>query len=118
MRTVVKFFHFYSDKSGKVLYSLESRGMDSLADKWKKLSLTEVEGLQIIFNDELIEVQVKKGDSCIVGKLHMECIIKKEVMQTTMSKIWRTFKPFLFVDINPNTFIIKFEDLADMNRVM
>lgn len=54
----------------------------------KKISLTEAKGKQIKILDDLIEVEVKKGDPCIVGKLHIDRIIKKVVLKITMSKIW------------------------------
>lgn len=61
--------------------------MDNLKEKWKKLSLTEAEGKQIIISEDWVEAKTKKGDSCIVGKLHVEWVINKEMVKNTMSKI-------------------------------
>lgn len=79
------------------------------------MSLIELEGKEILINDDhFVDAEVKKGNFCLVGNLHVERIINKNVVKTTMSKIWRAAQTFTFIDTSPNIFIIKFEDQADI----
>lgn len=38
----------------------------------------------ILIIEDLVEAETKKGKSCLVGKLHMERVINKEVVKNTM----------------------------------
>lgn len=67
--------------------------------------------------DKLIGENYKEKTS-IIGKLYADRSISKEIIQKSMSKIWRIARPFFVLDIKPNMFIFSFENVEDMNCVM
>lgn len=92
--------------------------MDSLAKRWQQLNLSNEEENEIVVDvGKLMEVN-SKGKTSIIGKLHADHTISKEIIQKSMSKIWRTSKPFCILDIKQNIFIFSFDNDDDMNWVM
>lgn len=59
-----------------------------------------------------------KGKTSIIGKLHADCTISKEIIQNSMMKIWRTSKPFSVLESKPNIFLSFFNSDEDMQWVM
>lgn len=70
-----------------------------------------------VAEDILVE-EVKKGEFCLVGKLHLYRVIVRDVTLKTMQIGWRTSKAFEINTINPNLFVITFESLDDKRRVL
>lgn len=88
-----------------------------LEEKWRKLRLSEGEATNIIFEDEEDdELKYKEGRS-IVGKIHSSRYISKEVLGSTMEKVWRISKAAIFLEVCTNTFVITFNTIADKDRV-
>lgn len=87
--------------------------MENLEEKWQQLKLTNTELHEICIEEEFVMEKSKKSLNSLVGKLHSERIVCKEVLQNMMVKVWRTSKPFIFIDICPNIFVIKFENQSD-----
>lgn len=49
----------------------------------------EDEDEEIPVKHERMEKELRKGDYCLVGKVHAERIISKGVLQLTMQKVWK-----------------------------
>lgn len=58
-----------------------------------------------------------KGERSLVGKIHLERRIGKEVISTMIATIWKISKLAIFVEAGSNTFIITFTIHADKQRV-
>lgn len=82
--------------------------MEKLQDRWKNLILIEVEDEEVNINEQLLAKEVKKEELSIVEKLLVERIVNKEVLRSTMAKVWKTTKSFTVVEIKPNLFIFSF----------
>lgn len=85
--------------------------MEELEWIWQRLNLTSDEVEEIKVADEKLEEEIQKGDHCLVRKIHMERSIKRDVLQTTMQKVWQTSKTFSVQNIKPNLFLITFETM-------
>lgn len=59
--------------------------MNSLENRWKQLKLSNEEDDEIVVNEAVVMEKIKKGKNSIIGKLHMDQTITKEVMQYNMS---------------------------------
>lgn len=103
---------------GEFLQSFRLEEMDRLEKKWKHLKLTEAEGEEISVNEMLLVDEAKREEFSLEGKLLVERTINKEVIRSTISKVWKTTKPITLYDINPNLFIFSFENIEDKLRVL
>lgn len=83
--------------------------MENLEEKWKKLTLSDSELHQISIEEDFIKEESKKKEKTLVGKLHSEIIVSRDVLKNTMQKVWRTSRPFYFINVYPNIFVVKFE---------
>lgn len=92
--------------------------MDHLEQGWKKFTLSNEENKEILIDEKQLIKESKKGDWSVLGKLHAERFINKEVIPSTMSKIWKTSGSFDFLDVCLNTFNVKFSCQNNKNRVM
>lgn len=92
--------------------------MKSLEEKRKSLQLTEDEHKEILFDEEKVIEANKRGECSIIGKIQAERIINKEVLRSTLVKIWKTSKIFTVINIRPNLFLIKFESHSNKKRVL
>lgn len=101
-----------------LFFSTSPRGMETLEEKWKHLTLSDKESSDIPIEEDYVQEKSKKGLSSLVGKLHSERTVGKKVLKNTTVKVWRTSRPFSFIDICPNIFVVKFENQSDKNRVL
>lgn len=92
--------------------------MDILEEKWKRLQLIEEEHKEMIIDDRKVFEKNTKGLYSLVGKIHVERNINKEVPRSTLVKLWKTTKLFTIFEISSNVLIIKFECQDDKMRVM
>lgn len=58
--------------------------METLADKWQQLSLSTEEDSEIVVEEKTLLEGIRRGENCLVGKLHSNRTIKKEVIQNTI----------------------------------
>lgn len=80
--------------------------MEKIEELWDKLQLIEEEDVAITFDDEGVEEIQKKGDLCLIGKIWMERIINRGIIESTMANIWRLSTNARFKEVRPNMFII------------
>lgn len=93
--------------------SLRLRVIEKLKDRWKNLTFTEVEDEDVIVNEQWLDEEIQKGKLSLVGRLFVERSVNKEVLRSTMAKVWKTSKPFSVKEIKPNLYVISFESQGD-----
>lgn len=49
----------------------------------------------------------------LIGQICMDRRIEKEVVRSTMMKVWRVGKPVVFKEIRPNIYVITFANTRD-----
>lgn len=107
----------YGGKGGQIpgCYTMK---MEGLKTRRQQLKFSLEEDCDILVHGQALEEGIKKGENNIIGKLHVECFINKDVLRTTMAKAWKTLKPFEAKELSSNTFIFSFDCPVDMQRIM
>lgn len=67
---------------------LSKQMMDDIQEKWSRLKLTEDESNVLELDGEGVTETKEKGDRSLVGKLFIDHAVGKEVISSTMAKIW------------------------------
>lgn len=70
--------------------------MEGLEELCGNLCLTEEEKVGIELESESEDAVREKGDISLIGKVCMERVIGKEVLASTLGKIWRIRYPATF----------------------
>lgn len=91
---------------------------EKLQEMRENLQLNEEEKDAIVIEGEGITEVLKKGDRILIGKIWSKRQIGKQVVESTMAKVWRLSKLAIFIEMGQNTFIITFATHADKNRVV
>lgn len=73
---------------------------------------------EILVDRVVLGEEIKKEDNSIIGKFHVDRTISKEILRTTITKVWRPFSPFTVQGIKFNTFIFSFECRMDIQWIM
>lgn len=63
---------------------------------WHRLSPNEEEEVAIIVTEDKLVEKLKKWSNSLMGKLHVERTISKDILQNTMKKICKTHYPINF----------------------
>lgn len=92
--------------------------MEELEEVWDHLQLNKEEFEQIKVSLGRNEKMHQKENQSLVGRVMVDSIIRKEVIQKKMEKIWKVSKPILFQDIKTNSFIIIFANERNHNRIL
>ncbi|XP_038689982.1 uncharacterized protein LOC119988849 [Tripterygium wilfordii] len=92
--------------------------MEDLAEKWDKLTLTGVEELDINLGVEDLDQTSVQGSLSLLGRLHYERSISKEVLSNTLKEIWKLKVHPIFKTLGKNLFAISFENEKDKKRIM
>jgi hypothetical protein len=92
--------------------------MEELSSMWGKFSLREEENVGVSLEAPEVEPLVKRGRSCIVGKLIADRIIPKEYYKDPLTRIWRPMGELMFNVIGENLFIAEFEHGEDKSRIL
>lgn len=93
-------------------------GMEGLEDLWGNLKLIEEENELIKINNGMADAAREKDDRSVIGKICLEKQIEKEVLASTMAKVWRLSKQAMFQEVGSNVFVIAFNTHADKVKVM
>ena len=98
--------------------SLGRETEEDLAELWEKFTLTEVEqdGLEVV--EEEVEGISIQGTHCLVGKLILERLIGKDLIQKNMVRSWRPTGSMAFKVFGENLFLLEFEHEWDKSRIM
>jgi hypothetical protein len=92
--------------------------MDDLAKLWGKFSLEEKESAGVSLDTPELDPLVKRGRTCLVGKLKSERIVPKEFYKSPLVRAWRPTGSLSFNVIGRNMFVVEFEHEWDKTRIM
>lgn len=92
--------------------------IQDLEEMWTQLCLSEEENSVIDLGTEHLGEVMKRGEKSLVGKLCSDCMIDKEEVRSTVTKIWKLGRFFSFQGISPSLFVITFENQADKCKVL
>lgn len=94
-------------------------GLKMLKEQCGHFRLYENKKISIpLGEEEVIEEDTIKEQRSLVGKICLDRGISKEVIQTTMGKIWSLSKSTSFKEVEKNLFIITFSIEAEKQRVL
>ncbi|KAF5454481.1 hypothetical protein F2P56_024141 [Juglans regia] len=91
--------------------------MEKIHEIWENFQLNEEEGEAIDIEWEGILEVLHKGDRSLISKILSDRQIGKNIVESTMAKVWRLSKPATFAEMGRNIFVITFANHADKNRV-
>ena len=86
--------------------------MDELAQKWKKLSLTDIEGRRVDLSKK------KTGNHVVAAKFLTRRNINIEAVARTFRPIWRTRGNFEINDVGGDVILFDFELEVDAVKVL
>lgn len=89
--------------------------MENLETRWQQLYLSNEEDHSIIVHIVQLTKEINRRKTSIIGRLHVERVISKEIIRSSMMKIWKTTCPCSIFYIQPNTFIFFFDSVEDLN---
>ncbi|XP_042983175.1 uncharacterized protein LOC122312593 [Carya illinoinensis] len=92
--------------------------MEDIQERWSKLRLLESEASVLNLDEEGSTVTKEKGDRSLVGKVFSDRMVSKEVLASTMAKVWWISKRADFHECGSNTFIVTFATIADKLKVL
>lgn len=96
----------------------KGRMMEGLEDIWGQLSLTEEEeALPEVDSGSGEEIQ-RKGKRSLIGKVCSEHNIGKDIIGSTMARIWRISKRPIFQEVDINIFVVTFATHADKQKIL
>lgn len=84
----------------------------------RQSSLTNGERKGIMITPGDVDVSIKRGDNCLVGRYRTKKKYNKEAFKTILSWIWRTVGRVTFSERHYNLWLIEFSDTKDKSRVM
>lgn len=61
--------------------------MDELEEMWQRLKLTTDEREEIHVKDDRLKKEIRKKDNFLVGRIHIDHTISKEVLMSIMHKV-------------------------------
>lgn len=92
--------------------------VEDIQDKWSRLSLIEEENFLLELNEDGVAETQKKGDRSLVGKVYIDRLIGREVLASTLAKIWRISKLATMLECGSNSFTVTFMTHVDKQKVM
>ncbi|KAF5481617.1 hypothetical protein F2P56_002257 [Juglans regia] len=97
---------------------MDCRGeMEEIEEVWSRIRLNEEENTLIEVNGGEDESIRRREERSLVGKICSTRRIGKEIVKSTMEKIWRVGKPLDFEEIVFNYFAISLASARDKSRV-
>lgn len=91
--------------------------MDAFESQWKNLSLTKEELTPVMVDEDPMEGDVKSKRS-LLGKFCSNRRIGKEIIQTTIGKIWKISRKAIFEEMSQNLVTITFVTKADKAKIL
>lgn len=91
---------------------------DDLTKLWGNFSLSDDEGDELEINCISLAEPVKRGQSCLVGKLVSDRRVSKEIIKSKLIRGWRPIGSLSFRVLGDNIFLIEFEHSWDKARVL
>lgn len=91
---------------------------DDLTNLWVNFSLMEEEDEEVEIQMEDLSGTVKRGHSCLMGKLIVDRLVSKETIKSTLIKGWKPSGLIGFKVLGANLFLVEFEHFWDKSRVL
>ncbi|XP_042950149.1 uncharacterized protein LOC122282261 [Carya illinoinensis] len=91
--------------------------MEGLQNLWSNLRLSEEEDASIILEEVDVSMVKSKGDLSLIGKIWCDRQLGKQVVESTMARIWRLSKPAVLKEVGRNVFVLSFATHANKERV-
>ncbi|KAF5471950.1 hypothetical protein F2P56_008707, partial [Juglans regia] len=91
---------------------------DELERLWEDFNLTEEEKLEIPLIEEDTKRSILMGKRSLIILLLMEKGLNREAFKSTMIKIWNLEGWIAFSEVGHNRFIIEFQKVLDIERVL
>jgi hypothetical protein len=91
--------------------------VDEILDLCGRLALTGDKIKGITIQTMTVEETQRKGELCVVGRLLADRVVGKEVICSTLMRIWKLFYRMIFKDLDANLFLLEFSDEGDKRRV-
>ena len=77
---------------------------------WDNLSLNDVEDEEMEIQNHAWEEGTNRGKTCLAGKLSVDRIVSKEVIQSTLIQGWKPTRTSSFKVLGDNLFFVDFEN--------
>jgi hypothetical protein len=91
---------------------------EDLSRRWENLSLTEAEDDVMEIREEKMEGMVRRGTSCLIGKLISDRYVSKEVIRSSLRRGLKLSGRITFKVVGENLFLIEFEHDWEKDRVL
>ena len=92
--------------------------VDDLSRLWGSLSLSEMEGAEMVVQNQAWEVGANRGKTCVVGKLIANHMVSKETIRTTLIRGWKPSGTPNFKVLGDNMFLVDFSNKEDKINVL
>jgi hypothetical protein len=91
---------------------------DALLEDWRKFSLTETEAPSFKVEEDVMGESRTIGSKCLLGKLITDKLFSKEVLKTTMLRLWGASRGITTTNISDNLFAFQFPNEYERMRVL
>ncbi|XP_059455041.1 uncharacterized protein LOC132185261 [Corylus avellana] len=91
---------------------------DDLTKMWGNFSLSDEEGEELEIKSISLVDSVKRGQSCLVGKLVSDRMVSKEIIRSKLIRGWRPTGSLSFKVLGDNLFLLDFEHSWDKSHVL
>ena len=82
---------------------------EDLTKLWRKFSLLEDESVTVEVQNETLTEIVSKGKSCLVEKLIVDRAIGKDIIKSTLIRVWKSTGSLSFLNIQWSSANIRLE---------
>lgn len=87
--------------------------VDDLLKMWETFTLTEDEDMELDIPRGEFQYLVSWGRACIVGKLIVDQMVRKEALRASFIRWWKPSGNLSFKVLGENLFLIDFVELGD-----
>lgn len=91
--------------------------MDNLHNLWSNLRLSEEEDAAIVIEEDVVSEVKRKGDCSLIGKIWNDRQFGKQVVESTLTKIWSLSKLTVLREVGRNMFVVIFATHANKQRI-
>ena len=91
---------------------------EDLEKKWKKLSLTEAEQVEVIVEEDWLEEAKEAGKHYLIGRLVLNKRVNLEAMKNVLLMVWKLYARMTIKEVGNRVFIFHFEDIGKKENVL
>ncbi|XP_042976264.1 uncharacterized protein LOC122307436 [Carya illinoinensis] len=91
---------------------------EEIITRWESLTLTEEEKQEVTLSaDEIFSLKIR-GSYCLLAMILNDRTANREAFKSTMARVWSTAGWITFKEFGNNRFLLEFQLLADVNKVL